>query len=695
MPEVLEISDGTVTVSLIAATGTTGWHLRGARPGWNPETPRYKGGGTWQDSPLATGRYLADKKFTNIIDTFFLHLEASTQDGGIADIRELQQLLEKAAEYWATDWQDEPVWIKAQAENETNARYAIIYTGLIPDFNDPYSCRFEGGVAWPNDVWMWNLSLITEHGLWQATQPETGTAVAISALEAYDGRNLGNVDSTGARDPTTDEEVYVCPKRATANLTDIYTWSAANGWSGNLMVAALPYDLIDIAGAAPAVNDFVLFGIDTTVADSGPFASLVFDIGTAISGITLTWEYWNGAWVALTTQDNTNQNGGAGGSPLDTTGVGSVHWRVPADWATRADGPAGAITAYWVRARVTAAPGAHVAPTQQNRDVYSIIWAYVQIEQAQVGGDIPALARIRIRNQSDTDGSAAPALWANRVVMGLRTMARGTTFEAYLNFADEQNPGTISAGVRGAAAFGNNVQTSTGRYINLPAGAGDSCYIQFDSTDADLYRGRFHMYMRGQQQGAGTLQINASITAGVNRTYSTTSTSVADWQLLDFGTVIFPSEPIDASEDMSGFTINVDIDQVSGTPTLYLYDLILIPVDEWAADLVAVDPSDNDSILGYRGTPEGIYLSVDSIYRPKSIIRSILYTDFLIIGTINPLQGYQAITVPPAILQANQQQRLWFLAVKESGGTWYAYQELGFTIRVDKNQRYLTMRGAT
>lgn len=699
MAEVLEISDGTTTISLITATGTVGWHLRGFRAGWLPQVPRYKGGGTWQDSSLATGRYLADKKFANVIDTLFLHLEASDQDNAISTIRALQQLLEKAAEYWVTDWQEEPVWIRAQAEDETNSRYAIIYTGLIPEFNDPYGCRFEGGVSTANDTWMWNLSLILEHGLWMANAPGTGTVTELSALEAYDGRNLGNVDSGGIRDPTSDNEVYIANKFNEANVTDIYTWSAANGFSANLMAAVLPYDLVDIVGAAPAVNDYVAFGIDTGLADSGPFCSLVFDIGTAISGITLTWEYWNGAWVALTTQDNTKNAGAGGGVPFDTTGVHSVHWEHEADWTTTA---VNGVTGYWVRARVTAAPGPHTAPTQQNRDVYSITWGYTEIQANVIGGDISALVRIYLQNWSYGSGGPTGNMRCSHYVVGGRSVSRGSNFRAYLNFADEQNPTgvAVTAGVN--SAFQNRIQSQTGRVIRWTRQAGSERIADIDLTSsmAAEYTGRYRVFLRLYQSAGADydLPIELRVREYGTLTPATTLASATfraqqDFAIADFGTHDFGFSGYAPTSVLTPFTLDFEIwsqANTSGTTYLILYDLIFIPVDEWAGEFqVVVDTTDSSQHVSYDSR-----LVVDSVEYPKRSIRS--YVENISGSYIQ--STYLATSPDSAQVQSDEQQRIWAFAGFNDNTVLDVYAYMPYSchsIQVARMERFLVMRGAT
>lgn len=85
------------------------------------------------------------------------------------------------------------------------------------------------------------------------------------------------------------------------------------------------------------VNDACYFGSDRI------FSLLKVNTGTAgIGTYTVTWEYWNGsAWAALT--DVTDGTGN-----FKTTGLQTVDYAVPDDWATTA---VNSNTRFWVRAR--------------------------------------------------------------------------------------------------------------------------------------------------------------------------------------------------------------------------------------------------------------------------------------------------------------------------------------------------------
>ena len=92
--------------------------------------------------------------------------------------------------------------------------------------------------------------------------------------------------------------------------------------------------------ASPAVNDAYYFGHPTQ------FPRLKVNVSTAGSGLTLTWEYWNGAsWASLSGVSD-------GTSNWSSTGTNIVSWTVPGDWSTQTVNSQGPY--FYVRARVSA-----------------------------------------------------------------------------------------------------------------------------------------------------------------------------------------------------------------------------------------------------------------------------------------------------------------------------------------------------
>jgi hypothetical protein len=663
---------------------------------WREQTALYKGGGVWQQSALSDGRRLVVARYDNITQSFPICLSAARQDIAIRALQDLLRLLVKAAAYSTTDWQDEPVWIESRALFESNTRYTIIETGHVPDLNEIYGTAFSDNATLPD------LTLQVEHGHWTSYSPGTATAVAISASETFDGRNLGNVDSTGTEIATTSEEVYIVNKRNTANITDIYI-DDGGVWGANLMDAAIPFNLLP---AVPAVGDAVYFGIDTTLTNSGPFNNLVFDLSAAQVGCTIVWEIWTGAaWVTFEIQDNTNANGDFPISdPFDTAGVRSVHFLPPTAWATRDisidGGPA--ITGYFVRARVTAI-AAPTPPTQQNRKVYSIVWPYVNIGSDQIRGDISAIARTLLRNRSGaSDGIFVEQGYGSRVVAGLRSYERGSNFTAYINLADEQNPTGITIANDVNSAFATNTRAPSGRCIvYTPIGVEASAsraQITFTNAIVNQFLGEFHVYLRVERTGGTSTTFDVSIQARLGDSAGTAifeSESVGvstttEFHTLDFGVMTISPKGLSQIDEFEGMYMTIRSGATGAGPTLTFFDLILIPTDEWVTIIQRAETA-GGTITQFRreqSPPTRTrMLDAGSVLKPKEYITALLKRG----DDGRTLITYQTITNNLFILQANKRQRLWFLVMRRN--TSNASPVISHAVREYKNERYLGPRG--
>ena len=258
------------------------------------------------------------------------------------------------------------------------------------------------------------------------------------------------------QEATATGDVMVANHHKESNLTEILN---DDGGAFTAIYPASSFPLTLFPGTS-AANDNVYFGTDTSIADTGPFNSLVFDLSTGASAGTsyaITWEYWNGAWVTLTTQDGTNQ--------LSQIGLNAVVWEPPSDWVTTTiNGVAG----YWIRARLSALTGAFTNPIQQTRDIYSVNTPYTEMDASQTLGNVDSIGLIQIANRSEASGGT-PALATNRLLIGVKPYVDYESFRAFLNFADEQNPTgvTVDETVDGdsATSFVASLATATGRAI--------------------------------------------------------------------------------------------------------------------------------------------------------------------------------------------------------------------------------------
>lgn len=518
----------------------------------------------------------------------------------------------------------------------------------------------------------------------------------------------------GKSTPTCNEEaVFISNHHIHGNITNIHYYdNSAGAWSGNLLGAASPFAFLPPTPLQ--VGDLVVFGIDATALYSAPFSSLVFDIATAIGvggGITIVWRYSQvaagadpNAWPVLTVQDNTNADGLMTGDAFDTTGIKSVHWRRPSDWTNTLDPTIAAanigVTGYYVCADITAAAGAPTPPTQQNRDVYAIQWPYIEVDEDDVGGDIPALSKIVFRNQSDKDQdiSAIPELPADRIICGLRSLSRGVNFSAFINLADNcRNDITVTA-PSAQAAFATSYLAPTTRYIAVTnKGAGFSTTLDaqalFDPSLSKEYYGTYRCFLWAMQTSgtAGNVEVKAryGFVDGLKQNSKTAVSlvNINTLELLDLGIITLPTGQGLSYDDYSDQLFVGLITSGNGADDINYYSMILIPTDEWSCD--AIFPDDDECNLSKRGTTDNRILDIDSIGYPKVTIRSLLreYSTEYVRG------NWQNINNGYAIVQAKSTQRLWVVAPWYESSSWWLEQYASHSVTMQKVQRYFSLRG--
>ena len=487
-------------------------------------------------------------------------------------------------------------------------------------------------------------------------------------------------------------EVYVANKTNMANLTHIWQWDPGPLWANLIDAVPPPTGLFRGAiGAGVANGAYIDFCIDSTVDDSGPFCSLVFDIGTAAAigaATTLDWVYPTAAaaWAALPVRDNTNS--------FQTTHVNSVHWIPPTNWfeTFNANGTVG----YCVRCIVN---GVNMTnPSQQNRRIYTITWPRYDLAAADVGGDIVALVRSTADNQA-SDG-ASPDLPFNEMWLGLRSLDRGNNFAMHLNVADEQNPPGITctaANTAGPLAFVVNDTTPTGWDATDTITAANTLTVTWsmDNTIMPEYWGTYHAFVRGKQHtgnpGDVLVQLitQARPTAGGVVTALWSSTPVAfelptvDWEMVDLGKVSLPPIGI-AHPTFDIFEVLVQVtDAVTGTTDVTLYDLVLLPIDEWAGAF--------SNLKANAEVDQGLFLDVDSVSDPKRLITCVNR----IAATGNIFTMYQVIANDHALVQANATQRMYHLFAAGDFGVPGAVSNpcISCAVWLFTNQQYLNMRG--
>ena len=501
------------------------------------------------------------------------------------------------------------------------------------------------------------------------------------------------------RTKTCAEEVFVANKHNRAQLTHAFWWSAASGFSGNLIGAATPFDLFDPLGIAD--DDCLYLGIDSTVLDSGPFGSAVFDISTAVVYVwlaTLTWWYsqGGGVWGQLIAY-NPHDHESPVEHPFRNAGVQGHFWFQPDDWVTDT---VNGVTAWWVMLKAFIGPaGSITVPTQANRDLYSVIWPYVEVEADDVGGDLPAFVRLLAHGQTYHTYDAD----MRYVLCGLRSLDRGEDFTAYINLADEQNNPEIEIDISSLfASYSDFLPAPTGRAVYFtPGSAGDvvGVTIRFSRAITQQFRGRYKAMLRYYIIGGlpMAMSVTLSLISDTGTVRWQSSPAFLDgpdnWGIASFGQIDFPFGGL-ASQDAQGASILLTV-TASDTPELYLTDLILMPCDEglWCFD--GMPEAKGGSISGSPLTYEH-YLDMDSVTRPKHILTGDLRRDSYYHAPDIVADTYAVAAPGPLIAQPNKAQRWWFLQGRYNFSAYLrAYDPVhALALRGQRALRYMSMRGA-
>lgn len=499
------------------------------------------------------------------------------------------------------------------------------------------------------------------------------------------------------RAATCDAEVFIANKHNYKNLTHVFYDDAGVGFSANLLGSGLPYDLLP---AAVAVGDVVYFGIEDgplgTITGGGPFFSLVFDLAVGQTGVTFAadWEFWDSTagpgWNTLSAfRDNT------GIQPLDRTGVNSIHWAEEPDWIPNA---INGVTAYWIRLRATAIG---TPPTQQNRDIYTVNWPYIEINKSQVLGDIIALLRTALDNQARYDSDAD----ISRVIMGLRSNSRGLTFTPYLNCSDQQEIPAINVSVN---APNNAITTEAlapteraGRWS--PPGA-SAMARRWHWTFQDVgavpnptlqWYGSYHVFARVQQTAGTVSDFALQLTIDIgDQTYNSSASpatvqGVDFVEIVDLGRIDIPQGNgiLSTAERLRILSIEIHASFAFTGPAgvLDFYDLILMPADE-----MLIDAQIQTNQLDGGAVQEDEILSIDSVTYPKAFIRSLVRDDSDRVTSLWRTKGAKAF------LQSNEDQRLWFLLMTwntTATDGWAGRFSMAARIQAFNNARYLSLRG--
>jgi len=404
---------------------------------------------------------------------------------------------------------------------------------------------------------------------------------------------------------------------------------------------------------------------------------------------TLVYEYWNGsAWVALPELVDATQG-------LKRSGI--LSWVPAANWVPTT---INSITANWIRLRVTAIGAVTTPPAASS--IYAPARNYVEV--TSVGGDIPALAEFRLTNAND-GGDGNNWTRGSSMRIGLRSMARGATFEPYLIPNLPYNPaatGTYSVLTDWQATASGyywqitpniNYENYAGYYLDYVGGGYN---INPNSSSKDYY-GTYRAFLRYSYYGtdqAITLKLQLKnigdqvYAESEEKTLRTVVSTKGKARLLDMGQFTVGTQAnLDPTEVGTNFYFNVQAKGIAPySAQANLYELVLIPVDEWVGYFE--DPG-KSNINNYGGLTINTTLDIDSASYHKRQLRAMIKPG----GLDTAVSMWRPSASGALMLQPGKTQRFYFLSEIWNGEYMACPYTPVYQVQLYAHERFLGGRG--
>lgn len=337
-------------------------------------------------------------EYKPVTEAYSFMVAGATQDIAIAYIRQLDQMLLQAENYFLNNYETQIVWLCSRASKESNPRYAVVYMGNIPEYADIYQQPFMSadGKAIADD-----LTLNIQRGIWLSAPPLTPTAKTLAVTSL----------ATSA--------AYIGNRFTESMIKSVKVYDASGPTYTTYALGALNYPTgVNILPAVPAAGDILYIGVNPKLEGTVSLPDSFYLNILAGHSNTIVAEYWTGAWTALPQfVDNT----------AGLTQAGTISWGQNFNnWVTST---IDTVSANWMRLRVTASPSG-LAPTANEIHAPRCF-----IEFSDVGGDLPALIDLEFTNVCDPGGAYAAETrrHTSSIYYGLRSVSRGATFIPWVN----------------------------------------------------------------------------------------------------------------------------------------------------------------------------------------------------------------------------------------------------------------------
>ena len=178
--------------------------------GWSPQIPPLKNGGVWTDSPINDGRQLLAAPNANVIETITVNIA----DAGYLNVNRalssLNQMVADCRDYWQTETQIDPVYLRWLVSCGAGPQFALIYNidiatvylpGIVPSMR--VTLKIEREPAWRpfppgSNPKQWAYYINTAHPQWNVNGASLLTGSDHFFTQTINNKSEINPSSTAA-----------------------------------------------------------------------------------------------------------------------------------------------------------------------------------------------------------------------------------------------------------------------------------------------------------------------------------------------------------------------------------------------------------------------------------------------------------------------------------------------------------------
>lgn len=418
---------------------------------------------------------------------------------------------------------------------------------------------------------------------WIIDYPDGGLALQVGVTFTSTGAGSGYVDAfemvpidnySPAFAGLLNAPSAVLSGTSRIQLTHVFL-DEAGTFSDNLLNHGFPFNLFK----GGSVANITYFGADSTIPDNSNLPSALFmSLSNAdITGIDVTWQYWNGAaWTAFT---DFGGNGVLGISSMGIFRNGPVNYEFNA-LTSPAVTTVNGVLGWWIRA----VPGAWLGTGYVQAVDFNPYFPnkpFVKIPAAGLRSEMPLIADLRFAPL----GPNGEVQSFSRFAIATRSVSRGANFNPIIPFTSKGQETGINLSLN-ALTYVADLTAPSGEKANFNS-IQSGISISLSSPLTAQYNGRFRAIVRVKQNGGAVGDITSTFTAGPGAVVypGALIPAIGVNAFFDYGIVSIPGFDIEPGEYTSTLTMFVGFARSTGAGTMDVFDLILIPVDEFYADV--------------------------------------------------------------------------------------------------------------